>query len=32
MSGFGASAPASDLYQHFEINKANVLKVIKENL
>jgi transketolase len=32
MKGFGASAPASDLYEHFEINKENVLKVIKENL
>jgi len=32
MKGFGASAPASDLYEHFDINKENVLKVIKENL
>ena len=32
MNGFGASAPASDLYEHFEINKESVLKVIKENL
>ncbi len=32
MKSFGASAPASDLYEHFEINKENVLRVIKENL
>ena len=32
MKGFGASAPASDLYEYFEINKENVLKVVKENL
>jgi len=32
MKGFGASAPASDLYEHFEINKEHVLRVIKENL
>ena len=32
MKGFGASAPASDLYEHFNINKENVIKVIKEKL
>ena len=32
MKGFGASAPASDLFDYFEINKENVLEVIKENL
>ena len=32
MKGFGASAPASDLYEHFNINKENVIRVIKEKL
>jgi transketolase len=32
MKGFGASAPGSDLFDHFGINKENVLKVIKEKL
>ena len=32
MKGFGASAPASDLYEHFDINKENVLRIVKENL
>ena len=32
MKGFGASAPGPDLFDHFNINKGNVLKVIKEKL
>ena len=32
MKGFGASAPATDLFEHFGINKKNVLKIIKEKL
>ena len=32
MRGFGASAPGPDLFDHFNINKGNVLKVIKEKL
>jgi len=32
MKGFGASAPGPDLFDHFGINKENVLKVIKEKL
>ena len=32
MKGFGASAPATDLFKHFGINEENVLKIIKENI
>ena len=32
MNGFGASAPATDLFDYFEINKEHVLKIIKEKL
>jgi transketolase len=32
MNGFGASAPAADLFDYFEINKEHVLKIIKEKL
>ena len=32
MKDFGASAPASDLFEYFKINKENVLNIIKENL
>jgi transketolase len=32
MKSFGASAPAIDLFEHFGINKENVLKIIKEKL
>ena len=32
MKGFGASAPATDLYTHFGINEESVLKIIKKNI
>jgi transketolase len=32
MSGFGASAPASELYKYFEITSENVVKSIKSRL
>ena len=32
MKGFGASAPATDLFNHFGINEESVLKIIKENI
>ena len=32
MKGFGASAPATDLFNHFGINEESVLKIIKKNI
>ena len=32
MKGFGASAPAKELYNHFKITDKNLAKKIKDNL
>jgi len=32
MTGFGASAPAPELYKHFGITPENIVKAVKERL
>lgn len=32
MDSFGASAPATDLYQHFDITVEHIINIIKENI
>ena len=32
MKGFGASAPAKDLYDHYGINANNIVRIVKNSL